>query len=184
MRLFTGIPIPQDTGGRLSLVLDRLRPVAHLKWSPPYNLHITTAFIGEWPDNRLPELVEALRPLGSSAPFDISIRGLGWFPNPHAPRILFAGVSAEPALHRLAKSTNEVLQSLGIQCDERDFSAHVTLARVTDPAVPLDRLRQAIAQLDTVDAGRSNVRSFSLYRSEPGPAGSIYTQLAEIPLSQ
>jgi 2'-5' RNA ligase len=46
--------------------------------------------------------------------------------------------------------------------------------------VPLAPLRQAVAQLESTQFGAFSARSFHLYLSKPGPAGSIYTQLAEI----
>ena len=64
MRLFTGIDLPEPVLTNLSGLLERLRHTAHLKWTPVYNLHLTTKFIGEWPEARVPELIEHLRPLG------------------------------------------------------------------------------------------------------------------------
>ncbi len=98
MRLFTGIDIPDDVAGQLSGLLDRLRPTAHLKWTAPYNFHLTTKFIGQWKEERLPELVEKLKPLGKRPALAIRLEGIGWFPNPHNPRILWTGVKAGPEL--------------------------------------------------------------------------------------
>ena len=61
MRLFTGIDLPEDVRERLERLLMHLRPCAHLKWSPVYNLHVTLKFIGEWPEEKLPQLETALR---------------------------------------------------------------------------------------------------------------------------
>jgi 2'-5' RNA ligase len=55
------------------------------------------------------------------------------------------------------------------------------LARIKEPA-PLQALRNAIAQLESVDYGSFLVDRFYLYRSQPGSAGSIYTKLSEYPL--
>ena len=61
MRLFTGIDLPDDVREKLERLLMHLRPCAHLKWSPVYNLHVTLKFIGEWPEEKLPQLEAALR---------------------------------------------------------------------------------------------------------------------------
>jgi 2'-5' RNA ligase len=63
----------------------------------------------------------------------------------------------------------------------RPFNAHLTLARIKVPA-PLLALRDAIAQLESVEYGSLLVDRFYLYRSQPGSAGSIYTKLSEYPL--
>ena len=56
MRLFTAIDIPEDLKGALRAFVSRLRPTAKIGWSPLENLHITTKFIGDWPDQRLDEM--------------------------------------------------------------------------------------------------------------------------------
>jgi 2'-5' RNA ligase len=181
MRLFTGIELPEEIAGTLSRMIDTLRTTAHLKWTPAYNLHLTTKFIGEWPEERLPELVDRLKPVGSRAPIPVVIQGMGWFPNPHNPRILWAGVKSAPELSQLAADTDEAVGTLGIARETKPFSPHLTLARIKD-VVPLTQVRQAIAELPTVDFGSFAVDRFHLYLSKTGPSGSIYTKLADFPL--
>jgi 2'-5' RNA ligase len=181
MRLFTGIAIPQDVQRTLAQLIDHLRPHAHIKWSPPYNLHITTKFIGEWPEARLDELIAVLGGMPKFPPFDILIRGIGWFPNPHSPRVLWAAMNAPPTLQAIAAATDEATATLGIEREKKPFSPHLTLARIKEP-IPLLNLRRAIADLTSVDFGTFPVNHFHLYMSKPGPASSIYTQLAEFPL--
>ena len=183
MRLFTGISLPDEVTGNLSALIDKLRVTAHLRWSPVYNLHITTKFIGEWPESRLQELTDALQPLGRRAPFDVSVSGIGWLPNPHSPRILYAGIKTGPELIALAAETDAATASIGVERETKSFRPHLTLARIKDTSVPLAPLRQAIAQIDVPDFGSFRVDRFKLYLSKMGPSGSIYTQLAEIPLA-
>ena len=60
MRLFTAIDLPADILSRLDQLMAGLRPLAQLGWTPASNLHITTKFIGQWPEDRLPQLQRAL----------------------------------------------------------------------------------------------------------------------------
>jgi 2'-5' RNA ligase len=182
MRLFTGIEIPDDIKNRLEVLMEHLRPNANLKWSPVYNLHITTKFIGEWPSERLDELKGLLRGIKTTGPIDIEIRGLGWFPNPHNPRVFWAGIKAAKELEQLAGATESALETLGIASEDRAFSPHLTLARIRQPA-PLAPLRQAVAKLESTDFGKFTATEFHLYRSEPGASGSVYTNLQDFPLS-
>jgi 2'-5' RNA ligase len=181
MRLFTGIALPPETQAKLTRLIELLRSAAHLRWSPPYNLHITTKFIGEYPENRLDDLTAQLASVPRSGAFDIHVRGLGWFPNPHSPRVLWVGVHSGDALKELARVTDEATAKLGVEKETKRFSPHLTIARIKD-AVPLAPLRSAIANLDADDFGTFQVDRFHLYRSTPGPSASIYTQLAEFPL--
>jgi RNA 2',3'-cyclic 3'-phosphodiesterase len=181
MRLFIGLDPRDEVRERLERLLIHLRACAHLKWSAVYNLHITLKFIGEWPEQKLPELEAALRSISPREPMQADVKGLGWYPNSHHPRVFWVGVQAGDMLAMLAKDIESALGPLGIAREDRSFNAHLTLARIKEPA-PLQALHNAIAQLEPVDYGSFLVDRFYLYRSQPGSAGSIYTKLSEYPL--
>jgi 2'-5' RNA ligase len=180
MRLFTAITLPQDVIAALTRLIDQLRPAARIHWSPASNLHITTKFIGEWPQERLGELTAALESLPAREPIPIEVRGLGFFPNPHSPRVFWAAVHAGPELAALARLTDQALERLGVPAEKRPFSPHLTLARIKEP-VPLQALRQAIASLPTTDFGAFTAGRFHLYLSQLNPGGSVYTKLSDYP---
>ena len=178
MRLFTAIDLPREVIVALARLMDQLRPTAHIHWSPASNLHITTKFIGEWPKERLDQLTAALSALPAREPIPIEVRGLGFFPNPHSPRVFWAAVHAGPELAALAKDTDRALASLGIQPEQRPFAPHLTLARIKEP-VPMQGLRQAIAALPAADFGAFTADRFHLYLSQLNPGGSVYTKLSD-----
>jgi 2'-5' RNA ligase len=177
MRLFTGIDLPERETEALDALISQLRPLAPLRWSPTANLHITTKFIGEWRQERLEELGAALAAVGQSGPIGIHLNGLGWFPNPHQPRIFWVAVQAPPALLGLNDAIEARLEPLGIAREDRPFRAHLTLARVNGQ-VDLAALRRAVASLPSADFGEFQARAFHLYLSEAGR----YTKLASYPL--
>jgi 2'-5' RNA ligase len=183
MRLFIGLDLPAAVVSELALLVDRLRPSARIHWSAPANLHITTKFIGEWPDERVGEIEKALATLPPFPPLPIAIRRLGFFPNPHSPRVFWCGIVAPAELAALAVATDDALASLGVAREQRAFSPHLTLARIKEQ-VPLQPLREAIAALASLEFGEFTAASFYLYRSQLRPTGSVYTKLAEFPLSQ
>jgi 2'-5' RNA ligase len=163
LRLFTAIDIPPDLKGALSTLVDRLRPLAKLSWVPAEKLHITTKFIGEWPEERLDELKRALAPVKAPAPVDIVIRGLG-----RLPRALYAAVEPNESLTALAAATD---RAVGIPVEERAYRPHITLART--------RRRVPRIDLDVSTVGSFRASSFALYLSAAGK----YTKLQEFPLS-
>jgi 2'-5' RNA ligase len=182
MRLFTGLDLPPDVVGSLDELLRRLKPAAPINWSPLANLHITTKFIGEWPEPRLDELKASLAAMPAHEPIQVAIQRLGFFPNPHSPRNFWCGIQA-PGLDRLAADTDNATAALGIASEKRPFSPHLTLARIKE-RVEMQPLREAIAALDSLDFGEFEARSWFLYRSTLKPTGSVYTKLAEFPLSK
>src|SRR5437660_4366927 len=111
MRLFTGLDLPDDLVANLEELLRRLKPTARIHWSPPANLHVTTKFIGEWPEDRQEELKSALRGLAGRTAIPVRIRGVGFFPNSRSPRSFWCGIEA-PGLSGLAADTDSATARL------------------------------------------------------------------------
>ena len=133
------------------------------------------------------ELYAALAALPGRAAIPVQMRRLGFFPNPHSPRIFWCGIEA-PGLSELAADTDLATAALGVKCEQRPFSPHLTLARIRERA-EIQPLREAIAalttpNLTTPEFGGFQAASFFLYRSTLRPAGSVYTKLAEFPLTK
>ncbi len=181
MRLFIGLDVPYEMRRNLELLLQLLKPTAHIQWSPMTNLHITTKFIGELPEDQLPQLKAALQLIPRPGDLNIAIRGIGWFPNPHQPRILYAGIQAPPELAQLSSDTDAACQTLGIEAEHKPFMPHLTLARIKTQE-DLFPLKKAIAGLPNADFGAFTAQQFHLYQSRPTPSGSLYTKLATYPL--
>lgn len=174
-----GIDLPGQVEDNLSRLINQFRPLAAVRWSRAANLHITTKFIGEWPVERLPEMKDALRQASGLGSFRISLRGLGWFPNPHSPRIFWVGIDRGPELTELAAAIEQITDKLGVPNEDRPFTPHLTLARLQGiRREELIALRQAVASLDPTVSDTFVVKEFHLYESKMEPGGSIYTKLA------
>jgi RNA 2',3'-cyclic 3'-phosphodiesterase len=183
VRLFTALDLPAEVLGKLSRLLEKLRPTARIQWSPVENLHVTTKFIGYWPDERLPEVIGVLQGLEWRPPIGVAIREVGFFPNARSPRVFWCGVEGD-GLEALASATDRATASLGVPSEARAFSPHLTLARIKE-RLNLQPLRDAIAALPSLDFGSFPITSFFLYQSQPRrTGGSVYTKLAEFPFTQ
>ena len=191
MRLFAAIDVPDEIKEALAAFQKRLRSTAKLSWSPVANLHITTKFIGEWPEARLEEMTRALAGVPVAGPIEIAVKGIGWFPNPRKPRVFWAGVDGGEPLRVLARATDQATAVLGVAGEERPYSPHLTLARIREAApgenvspgeaVSLDALHHALRTLPAgcgFDFGAFRASRFFLYLS----AGGKHTQLAGFPL--
>jgi 2'-5' RNA ligase len=181
LRLFTGMAVRPAINARLDDLVRRLKPLARIRWSPASNFHITTKFIGAWPQERLDAMKQALAKLQSSGPFRIAIRGTGFYPNVQRPRIFWAGVEGGEALAMLASRTDEACAKLGVEVEKKPYSPHLTLARINSP-VDLSALHAALAKETEAEFGEFEATAFQLYLSRPGSGGSVYTSLAEFPL--
>ncbi len=182
MRLFTAIDLPDDLLDHLTRILRKMRPLAPLAWSRPENLHITTKFIGEWPEDRLPELIASLAHLPTRPPIPIQLRQIEFFPDSKRPRMLWIRVEPDPLLSALAKDTDSALAALGIEPESRPYTPHLTLARIKKPG-GLKNLAKEVEHLNGSAFRRFEAGSFHLYLSKPGPAGSVYTKLSDFPFT-
>jgi RNA 2',3'-cyclic 3'-phosphodiesterase len=178
MRLFTAIDVPEEVRQKLAALVAVLEPTAPIQWSPAGNWHITTKFIGDWAD--LAGLERELATVRVPA-FSLEVRGLGWYPNPHQPRVLFAGVAGDEELGDLHEQTDAACARLGVGKETKRYSPHLTLARIRT-SVPVTELRRAIAELDSMDFGKFRAESFWLYASRAEAQGSVYRKIKEFPL--
>ena len=152
-------------------------------WVAPANLHLTLKFLGAVPEARIDAIVAALTRSGLDLrPFEARIRGLGAFPSGTRPRVIWAGVTdGASEMVELARRVDAALAELGFAREERPFSPHVTLGRVRQPGRN-PALSDALGSATAREFGQMRVPSASLMRSELGPRGARYTELATVRL--
>jgi 2'-5' RNA ligase len=182
MRTFIAIDIPEATRAEIRQLMDTLRTAApQLRWVRPAGLHITLKFIGEIPPAKVEEVNQLLAALPPVGPLQISIRQTGFFPHQRKPRSFWLGVKSGSALAALAARIDRELAALGIAQETRDFSPHLTLARI-DGNMKLERLPEALERAGPIDMGTFLAGEYFLYESKLAPGGSIYTKLQRFPL--
>ncbi len=161
MRLFVGLR-PSDTfRTALSAVQCRLREAGvAAAYLDPSNLHLTLAFIGQWPDN-----IAGILP-AVERPFCLKLSHPGLFPEA---RVIWAGVEPSAELNRLAEQVRSTLREAEIPFDPKPFVPHITLGR--KPAVP-EGLR--LSEIKIPPAVMTVTEVF-LYRSDRGENGMVYS---------
>jgi 2'-5' RNA ligase len=176
--------LPDPLRQALAVEIERLRACGRgVGWVAAENLHLTLKFLGAVEAGRLERVAEALASLAAEAePFELALRGLGAFPSPTRPRVIWAGVPpVGSALTGLAARVEDALAALGFLPDTRPFAAHVTLGRVREP-----RRDPALADALVVGADRDfgsfRVERLALMRSDLSPRGARYTALGSWPL--
>ena len=173
MRLFTAIEIPQEIRSKLADLIQDLRPLAKLRWSPAENLHITTKFIGEWPEPKLLELIAELEKVASPGAIPITVKRLAWINR----RILHAAIEAPTSLAQLASATETTLEVIGIKKEDREYHPHLTLAR-NPKRISIEPLEPVIEKHASATFGTFTATKFVLFLSK----GGKYTPLKEFPI--
>lgn len=164
----------------LAREVGRLQPVAsNVAWVGADHLHVTLKFLGATDEDRLPAVREALaRAAGTASAFTLALRGLGAFPTPSRPRVIWAGAAeGAGALAALAGTVDRELVALGVPPETRPFASHVTLGRVREPR-RAPRLAEALATASERVFGTVTVDRLTLMRSDLSPRGARYTELA------
>ncbi|WP_369815003.1 RNA 2',3'-cyclic phosphodiesterase [Deinococcus sp. Leaf326] len=132
LRLFYALKVPSNVAGPLAEVQRRLK--GNWRSVRADQLHVTLAYLPAVPPARIGDLKAlGLRLLGNRAPMDVRLRGTGYFPNEGSPRVWFVKVESD-GLDELAAELRAGIQALGIETDDLNFKAHITLARKKGPA--------------------------------------------------
>jgi 2'-5' RNA ligase len=180
MRAFVAVPLGEDVvraAAALSAALRRrLGDLgASAKWVPPQNMHVTLRFLGNISEAQVPAIRETLGPVVlRHAAFLAGLRGIGAFPDPRRPSVLWIGVSeGGDAFQALAADVGRALDGLGFPEEDRPFHAHLTLARLRRGAPPCD-LGAVLEEQAAADAGQTVVREVVLFESSLRPRGPVY----------
>jgi RNA 2',3'-cyclic 3'-phosphodiesterase len=174
MRLFIALDIAAEIRARLTEYMERARALApEARWARVEGLHVTLKFIGHVDDAVVEQIKAALRSI-KAAPFEVKFAGVGFFPNPNAARVFWAGVDGSDHLPLLASTIDAALERLGFARETKPYHPHLTLARTSSR--PLRGLRPLLDD-PPPQFGTMTAREFFLYQSQPQKGGSKYTKL-------
>jgi 2'-5' RNA ligase len=185
VRLFVAINFPVALRQGLWSATESLRAgQLPVRWVNPEGMHLTLKFLGEVADDRQPDLTSALRrAAATSRAMTLTVAELGAFPDPRRPRVVWAGVSPEPALELLQHRVEQEFAALGFPSEGRPFRPHLTLGRVKRdaPARAFDHLEELLAGISYEET--VTVSAVELMRSLPTRAGSQYQPVSSERLS-
>jgi len=184
VRTFIAIELNSAVLAQVSKLQSRLKDEVlpgFVRWVRPEGIHLTLKFLGDVQEDKLDDIAQALRAASAAhTPFSLHIAGMGCFPNPRRPRVIWLGVR-EPGgtLERLQQDVERAISPLGYPPERRSFSPHLTLGRVKDghSAADLAALGEYVTRAK-VSIGQMEVTSIYLMRSDLRPSGAIYTALA------
>lgn len=186
MRLFVGVRLDETVLAAADETAERIRKRLgtrmKVRWVPAANMHLTVRFVGNVEDVNEGSVLEALRPPLVLPPFEIRLGRCGVFPPGGPPRVMWIGLaSGLPALRAMHEEFNRRLAPLGYEPERREFSAHLTLARIGDVSGRSSRsLRESIEGVIPSPAG-CTVRSATVFQSRLSPKGAAYLPLFDVP---
>jgi 2'-5' RNA ligase len=138
------------------------------------NMHFTLLFLGEIAGEIAPKIMEALESITFS-PIQVSFGGVGAFPDPRFPRVIWIGVdeTASQNLIKLATQVEEKLGPLGFKSD-KPFKPHLTIFRIKNR---IDDISKELDKLKTIQLGHDTISELKFKKSILTPSGPIYSDL-------
>ena len=176
MRTFVAIEISNDT---IVDSIEKLQTDIDIDAKPvaPKNLHFTLQFLGEISEDLVRKVSSSLKKIEFSS-FNLTLRGVGAFPNPKNPRVVWIGTDKEGGdlLIELSKKVREVLEPLGLVSD-KPFKPHITIFRIKKRK---EDIRRKLEERKDIKFGNQRITSFKLKKSQLTPNGPIYSDLEEV----
>jgi 2'-5' RNA ligase len=151
---------------RLRDVINSVAKVVEGKPVDRRNWHVTLSFIGTFPENRVPYLLERALEIPIE-PFRLNFDRLEYWPRPRVAALCAATVP--PGMQFVVDSLNRIILDLGIQPEDRVYRPHITVVRGA---------RQFETQRLTQRA-TTEWSGFELMESISGPGGVRYAPLKQ-----
>lgn len=183
IRIFVAIEIPEHIKNGLGVLIESLSVSsgdARIRWVKPESIHLTLKFIGDLSPESVSKVTKNLGTIViKRSRFDITVGGVGCFPNWHKPRVVWVGVSENSGeLTSLQKEIDLVLEPLGIMPETRPYHAHLTVGRVKNAG----DISKRYSEMEIGTIGHMQVDEFCLIRSELRSDGAVHTNLATFTL--
>ncbi len=174
-RLFTGLEIPAESAAALASARGG---VFGARWIEPSDYHITLRFIGDVDLRAARDVADTLAEVRRS-PLAVRFEGLSWF-GADKPRAIVARIRGSAPLIELQSEHERRLRRIGLAPDARNFTPHVTLARLrsVSPAAVADYLSARGALV----APSFEAERFVLFSARDSVGGGPYVVEAAYPL--
>ncbi|MGI6452022.1 MAG: RNA 2',3'-cyclic phosphodiesterase [Syntrophomonadaceae bacterium] len=176
MRAFIAIQVPdfiRDLGLWVREKMDELSP--DVKWVEYENYHITLKFLGEIKNEEYKKIENRLKLVRECCPpFNLQVKGIGFFPNRRRPRVIWLGIFGEiqKAIF-LGDRVDAYLSTLGFE-PEKEHRFHFTLGRIRSEK-NLSELISRASRLDPeVHSELFPIEHFSLMESRLTSDGPRY----------
>ncbi len=180
VRAFVAIRVPpspplREVIGELAALGRPIKPVAL------ENLHVTVKFLGNTDVSWIAPIGPLLDEIAScTAAFNVTLRGLGVFPKPSRPSVIWTGMTPPEPVVSLAHAVERALVEFGFAPEPRAFQAHVTVARVKHRPPP--ELSALLDRHAETEFATFPVDQIVLMQSELSPEGPRYTPLVTVKL--
>lgn len=139
-----------------------------LSFVQPELMHVTLRFLGEVSEKDLEKISRAAERI-TSEPYEMRVSNVSSFGRP--PRVVKADVFDKGKSLKISQELDELLFTLGVLKEKKEFSPHITIARVKESSPDL---LEKISKVKSSEFGVSKIDSVLFKKSTLTPRGPIY----------
>lgn len=185
MRLFVAITLDETIKENLISIQELIQKYQpDVKFVETENIHLTLRFLGEISEDILPRIFEVLSITNDYHCFEMELRNIGAFPSVKKPRVIWIGCEDRTAtLNKLYQALESGFRAIGLQPDDKGFSAHITLARDKFPK-PNNNFEALANKYANKSFGIQMVKQITLFQSTLTSNGPIYTNIRDFKLKE
>jgi len=147
------------------------------RWVAADKLHVTLLFLGGVEPEAVKDISGEMGRLAAGmARWSSRVRGLGAFPTPRRPRVLWAGVEGRrECFEELYSGLERRLAPFREKKEKRAYTPHITLARFKGRTA--GSLEEVVQSFAGTDWGELKVDELTLFESRLSPKGAEYIPL-------
>jgi 2'-5' RNA ligase len=186
IRSFLAFELPLEIKDVVTRISDELRHSAlNANWLKSENIHLTVVFMGNIEKEDIQAIGEEVRSIClTQGAFNLSLKGIGCFPNMLKPRVIWLGLGGD--LERMSPfrdALQERLIPFGIKEEKRRFKPHLTLGRFRKPKRMDSEGLELLSRYANLTSPVCSLKELVLFRSDLKPGGAHYTKLDAWPLA-
>lgn len=186
IRSFLAFELPLEIKNIVARVSGELRQsTLNARWVKADNIHLTMVFMGNIETEDIPAIGKGVHDVCQTYhPFDISLNGIGCFPNKRNPRVLWLGLDGDlEQMSIFRDDLQRYLSDFGIKEEKRKFKPHLTLGRFRKPKRLNVQQDEALSKHEHVSSSVCSLEELILFKSDLKPGGAVYTKLEAWPLT-
>lgn len=178
MRAFLAIEIKEEIKETILRLIEKLSFLdSSVRWVKRENIHLTLWFFEELKEDELENVSGCIESVTKKTkPFQIAIKGSGYFGKRDIPKVVFLSVEGEKiALKTLFENIKNQFSTLNIQPD-KDFHPHITLLR-NRSGRSLKKVINFLLDMKDFSLGSFTVEGITLFKSDLQKGGAIHTPI-------
>jgi 2'-5' RNA ligase len=186
IRSFLAFELPLEIKNVVARVSEELRQsTLNARWVKVDNIHLTVVFMGNIETEDIPAIAGGVKEVCQAfGAFDLSLKGIGCFPNRRNPRVLWLGLDGDlEPMSEFRDALQGHLADFGIKEEKRKFKPHLTLGRFRKPKKTDSKENQLLSKYEDISSSVCSLKELILFKSNLKPTGAVYTKVEAWPLT-